>query len=154
MVDSTALTPVAIFALGEVRFALSTHVIERVIRAVEISPMADPPPGMLGVINVHGSVIPVLDIRSHFGVPPREIALSDHFVIVREGDRVVAVVVEAVMDIVAGDSSANRVGVESLAGIPGMERIVVRGEEIVPVHDLSRFLPPEPRKAGELKLVA
>jgi purine-binding chemotaxis protein CheW len=106
------------------------------------------------VINVHGAVIPVLDIRSRFGVPPREVALTDHFVIVREGDRVVAVVVDAVMDIVAADSSANRIGVESLAGIPGMERIVVRGEEIVPVHDLSRFLPPAPPKVGELKLVA
>jgi purine-binding chemotaxis protein CheW len=144
-----------VFALGEVRFALSTDVIDGVVRAVEVSPLADAPEGVIGVINLHGRVIPVLDIRPRFGLPPREIALSDHFVIARTSDRTVAILVDAALDVIPADTSSLRLGMEALTGLGGIERVVMQGEGIVPVQDLNRFLPAaESRKTAELKLVA
>jgi purine-binding chemotaxis protein CheW len=154
MVRSGHSSQVAVFALGEVRFALTTDVIEGVVRAVEVSPLADAPAGVIGVINLHGRIIPVLDIRPRFGLPPREIALSDHFVIARTGDRTVAILVDAAIDVIAADMSGVRLGMEALTGLGGTERVVLQGEEIVPVQDLSRFLPADSRKMAELKLVA
>jgi purine-binding chemotaxis protein CheW len=150
----TASSSLAIFALDDVRFALGAEVIERVVRAVEVSPLADAPPGVLGVINLHGRIISVLDIRPRFGLPSREIRLSDHFVIARAADRQVAILVDATVDVVSAGSATDAVAMDTITGSNGMERVVVQAGEIVPVHDLSRFMPAEPRRAGELKLVA
>jgi len=154
MVNAASSSSLAIFALDGVRFALGAEVIERVVRAVEVSPLADAPPGVLGVINLHGRIIPVLDIRPRFGLPSREICLSDHFVIACAGEREVAILVDAALDVVSAGSATEAVAVDALTGLNGIERVVVQAGEIVPVHDLSRFMPAEPRKAGELKLVA
>jgi purine-binding chemotaxis protein CheW len=154
MVASTASSSLAIFALDDVRFALSAELIERVVRAVEVSPVADAPPGVLGVINLHGRIIPVLDIHPRFGLPSREIRLSDHFVIARADEREVAVLVDAAVDVMPAGSATETVTMDPLAGMNGTERAVVQAGAIVPVHDLSRFMPAESRKSGKLKLVA
>jgi purine-binding chemotaxis protein CheW len=154
MVAPPASTSLAIFALDDVRFALGAELIECVVRAVEVSPLADAPPGVLGVINLHGRIIPVLDIRPRFGLKSREISLSDHFVIARAGEREVAVLVDSALDVMPAGSASETVAMDALAGMNGIERVVVQGGAIVPVQDLSRLMPAESRKAGELKLVA
>jgi purine-binding chemotaxis protein CheW len=154
MIVSPASTSLAIFALDDVRFALGAELIERVVRAVEVSPIADAPPGVLGVINLHGRIIPVLDIRPRFGLPSREISLSDHFVIARAGEREVAVLVDSAVDVISAENAIEPVTMDALAGMNGIQRVVVQAGDIVPVHDLSRLMPAESHKAGELKLVA
>lgn len=54
------------------RYALSLAQVERVIRAVEITPLPQAPEIITGVINVRGRVIPVVDIRKRFRLPVRE----------------------------------------------------------------------------------
>jgi purine-binding chemotaxis protein CheW len=129
-------------------------VIECVVRAVEVTPFADAPPEVLGVVNLHGRIIPVLDIRPRFSLPSREIRLSDHFIIARAEDSEVAILVDAVLEVVSAGSTTDTVAMEGLAGINGVERVLVRAGEIVPVNDLGRFVPAEPQKPGKLKLVA
>ena len=43
---------------------------------------------------------------------------------------------------------------ESLAGLGAVEGMVVQGDEMVPIQDLARLLPPEPGKTTPLKLAA
>ena len=147
---------VVVFALDEVRFALSMNVVERVVRAVEVSPVPDAPPGVIGVINLHGRIIPVFDIRPRFNLAPREIRVSDHLLIAHAGDRDVAVLVDAAVDVVAADDTSVTLAADTLASLGAVEGVVVQGGAIVPIQDLSRFLPSETRKttATELKLVA
>lgn len=154
MANSRQSSSVVIFALGEVRFGLEAEVIERVVRAVEVTPVADAPPGVLGVINLHGRAIMVLDIRPRFGLATRPIELSDHLVIGRAGDRDVAVLVDAAVDVLPTGNSAAVISMDTLAGGDGLARVVVQGGELVPVQELSRLLPAEPRKPAELKLAA
>jgi purine-binding chemotaxis protein CheW len=145
---------VAVFALDQARFGLGTEGIVCVVRAVEVTPLAEAAPGVMGVINLHGRIIPVVDIRPRFGLPSREIRLSDHFVIARAGESEVAILVDAALEVISAGSATDTVAVEALAGMSDVERVLVQEGEIVPVHDPGRFMPAEPRKAGELKLVA
>jgi purine-binding chemotaxis protein CheW len=157
LIMDTAVAPdsVIIFALGDVRFALSTTVVERVVRAVEVSPLADAPPGIIGVINVHGWIIPVLDIRPRFGLPQREVDVNDHMVIAHAGDRRVAVLVDAPVDVVAAGSATVAISMETLARVGGgVEGVMMQGDDIVAIQDLARLLPPEPGKNPPLKLAA
>ena len=65
-----------------------------------------------------------------------------------------AILVDAALDVVSAGSVTETVAMDALAGMNGVERVIMQAGEIVPVQDLSRLMPAEPRKAGELKLVA
>jgi purine-binding chemotaxis protein CheW len=154
MVSVTAPGSVIVFALSEIRFALSTRVIERVVRAVEVSPIADAPEGIIGVINLHGTIVPVLDVRPRFGLTPREVEVDDHFVIARIGERQVAVLVDAPVDVFGADGCAVHATLEPLAGLGTVEGVLVQSGEVVPIQDLARLLPSETEKSSTLKLAA
>jgi len=46
--------------------------VEKVVRAVEITPLPKAPEIVVGVINAQGRILPVLDIRKRFRLPARE----------------------------------------------------------------------------------
>lgn len=134
------------------RYALSLAQVERVIRAVEITPLPQAPEIITGVINVRGRVIPVVDIRKRFRLPVREITLSDQFVIARTSRRLVALVAD---------------GTDGIMELP--EHRVVRAEKILPdleyvegvakldngmilIHDLDTFLSLQEEKTLERAL--
>lgn len=85
-----------VFTLDEQQYALELSCVERIVRAVEITPLPDAPDVVLGVINVEGRVIPVLNTRRRFGLPEREIELQDLFIIVSENGRTFALVADQV----------------------------------------------------------
>lgn len=154
MVSETISDSVVIFALDELRFALSMNAVERVVRAVEISPWPDAPPGVVGMVNVHGRIMPVLDVRPRFGLTPRELRLSDHLVIARTGHGEVAVLVDAAVDVIPACNTTATLSADALPGFGAVEGVMVHGDGIVPIQDLTRFLPAESRKTPELKLAA
>ena len=55
------IAQLVVFRLDERRYALPLAVVERVVRAVDVTPLPKAPPMVLGVIDVHGRVLPVLN---------------------------------------------------------------------------------------------
>ncbi len=90
---------ILIFALDEPRYALYLSAVERVIRAVETTPLPNAPQFVLGVINMQGQVIPVVDIRPCFGMPKRVVTQNDRFILTHTSRRVVALVADSVSEI-------------------------------------------------------
>lgn len=64
-------------------YALDLWEVERIVRAVEVKPLPEVPEHIAGVVDVHGRVLPVVDLRLRFGRPTRPVALSDQFIIAR-----------------------------------------------------------------------
>lgn len=83
--ESDSQEPLVLFLLDEQQFALRLSEVERIIRSVEIRPMPDSVAHIAGVVNMHGEVIPVVDLRVRFGQPSRDIRLEDHFIVARTG---------------------------------------------------------------------
>lgn len=67
--------PVVVLMLDDIRYAVALTSVERVVRAVEITPLPNAPDIVLGVINVQGRVVPVVDIRKRFRLPARAISV-------------------------------------------------------------------------------
>jgi purine-binding chemotaxis protein CheW len=101
-----------------------------------------------GVIDVHGTLVPVLDIRRRFGLPPIPVAPEHHLLIAQAGRRVVALRVDHAIDLV----SVNEDAIESAARVvPGVEfvaGIVKLPDGLTLIHDLDRFLSLE--EAGQV----
>ena len=84
------------FLLDDQRYALHLGVVERVIPAVEITPLPKAPEIVLGLINIRGKIIPTLNIRRRLQLPERETELNDHFIIANTSKRTVALPAESV----------------------------------------------------------
>lgn len=133
-----------LFTLAARRFALPLEVVERSVRIVDITPLPNTLPGIvLGVIDVAGRVIPVINVRKRFGIPERGIAASDLLLIARASAqwsaRTLALWVDAVDGVVQGAAH------DIAAVAPGHETECVSGilrlpDGLVLIHDLGRFL--------------
>jgi purine-binding chemotaxis protein CheW len=131
---------ILLFALDEPRYALYLHAVERIVRAVEITPLPKAPEIVLGVINAQGRVLPVLDIRKRFRLEAREMNLDDRFIIARTARRPVALVADSVVgvhELTEGEMVSAQQALpfaEYLKGVAKLEG------NLVLIHDLEKFL--------------
>ncbi len=135
-----------IFTLDEQRYALHLSAVERVVLVVEVTLLPKAPEIVLGVINMQGRIIPVMNIRKRFRLPEREISLSDQLITARTSSWTVALVVDSVSG-VAERSAQEVIAAEKI--LPGMEYVegAAKLEDgIVFIHDLDRFLSLEEEK--------
>ena len=80
-----------------------THVID-IISAQEVTNVPSTPAYVKGIINLRGSIVPVIDVRLKFNIPERE--YDDHtcFIVVDIDDMQVAIVVDTVDEVVNLDN--------------------------------------------------
>lgn len=88
-----------VFGIEGQRYGLPLAVVQRVLPMVAVSPLPRAPDVALGVINVQGAVVPVLDIRRRFGLPPRDHGPNAHLVVARTTRRTLALPVDAVLGV-------------------------------------------------------
>jgi len=136
-----------VFTFAENRYALNLASVERIVHALEITPLPKAPEIVLGVINIAGRIVPVLDMRKRFRLPEREIQVTDHVVIATTARRRVALLVDSVVGVVES-STAQRIAAEQvLPRMPYVEGIVKLDDGMVLIHDLDAFLSLEEEKA-------
>jgi len=106
--NSNAAMQLLAFRLGDETFAVNVTKAREVLDCIDITRIPQTPPFMLGVINLRGSVVPVIDLRRKFAMPAAE-RTRDTCIIVLEvthddGTLVVGALadsVEEVLDITA-----------------------------------------------------
>lgn len=131
---------ILVFALEEPRFALLLSTVERVIQAVEITQLPQKQPFILGVINFHGQVIPVLDIRSCFGMLAHEIQLNDQFILAHTSNRLIALVADTVIGVLEIDSQMLVITDQEFPGVSYIHGLAKVKSDLVLLCDLDQFL--------------
>ena len=129
-----------VFALDVQKYALYLPAVERVVSAAKVTPLPKAPDIVLGVINIQGKVIPVVNIRKRFGLPERKIDLSDQFIIAHTSRRTVSLVVDTVSGIFEPEGEKI---INSEKITPGMEYVdgVIKLEDgMILIHDIDKFL--------------
>lgn len=132
-----------IFVLDGQQFALPLLMVERVVRAVAVTPLPKAPAVVLGIIDFHGEIVPVMDIRVRLGLPPRLIALSDQFVIARTPDRHIAFVVEEILDVAEWRDEDRVPADELVSGIEFLDGVLRNREGMILMYDPGAFFLPE-----------
>lgn len=136
-----------VFHLDAQRYALPIDSVERILRAVEVTPLPGAPAIVIGAINVQGSVLPVLSIRRRFGLTQREIRPSDQFVLARAAGRRVALVIDDVQEVIEHTNGATVDPAQITSGV-GQFRGVLRLEDgLVLIYDLEQLLAPDEASA-------
>ena len=91
------------FALGQEEFGLPVLKVREIIKIMTVTTVPQVPPHVRGVINLRGTVIPVIDLRLKFGMPEVEASAHTCIVVVqveRAGRRVMlGIIVDHVSEV-------------------------------------------------------
>ncbi len=87
------------FQLDDETYGIDVMQIREVLRSPEISPVPGAPAYVLGIINLRGNVVAIIDTRNRFSLPPREVDDSSRILILEAGDYVVGFLVDSVSEV-------------------------------------------------------
>ena len=107
--------------------------------AVEVTPLPDAPDTILGLINVQGQIMPVVNVRRRLGLPEREVELSDRLSILHVLFGQPPLLVDAVSGVVEPEGQEVITAEKILPGAGCVGEVAKLAEEIVLVQDLDAF---------------
>jgi purine-binding chemotaxis protein CheW len=84
---------------GEI-YGINVMQVQEVLRYTEIAAVPGAPSYVLGIINLRGNVVTVLDTRDRFGLSPAEVTEQTRIVIIEAGKHVIGILVDAVAEVV------------------------------------------------------
>ena len=87
------------FRLGDEIYGINVMQIREVLRHSEITPVPGAPDYVLGIINLRGNVVTVIDTRKRFGLAPGDIDDQSRIVIVEVDSQVIGMLVDSVADV-------------------------------------------------------
>lgn len=134
------MAPLLLFSLDDLRFALPLEQVREMVRAVAITPLSGAPGVVEGIVDIRGTVMPVLDLRARFGLPRRPVALTDHMILAESGAREVILRVDRVLepyDVGEELMTPAPQGDPAFAHLAGVARLA---DGLVLIQDLERFM--------------
>ena len=144
---SQTTLPILLARIDGTQVGFSASAVIEIVRAVAIAPLSGAPGIIEGAINLHGRIVPVVDIRQRLALPALALAPEQYQIALQTSDRLIAVRVDDVEDLIEVDESS----LESPASLsPVLQRF--QGIAAVPsgalvIHDVDAFLTQAEREA-------
>lgn len=129
-----------LFGIEGLRYALPLERVERVAQAVAVTPLPDGPDAVLGVVDLHGRIVPVVDLRRRLGHPSRNVRLDDSMVVADTAFRKVIFFADTVEGVVEAPESVTTMGRDVAPGLELVQGVMRVGEDLILIHDLDRVL--------------
>lgn len=145
-VDNTYLT----FQVGGEEYAVPVTYVTEIVRLQKSFAVPDVPSFIKGVINLRGKVIPLLDVRSRFGLPQTEYTDLTVIIVLEVGDACTGLVVDGVSEVleITPEQIEPRPRWKSSTGGANMISGVGKRETSVTfLLDVGALLDAEPRQA-------
>lgn len=101
--DSESNDPVlqwVTFKLAGEKYGINVMQVQEVLRYTEIAPVPGAPPYVVGIINLRGNVVSVIDTRSRFALPSEEVTDNTRIVIIEADTHVIGILVDSVAEVV------------------------------------------------------
>ena len=138
------------FRLAEEIYGINVMQVQEVLRMTEIAPVPGAPSSVLGIINLRGNVVTVVDTRELFGLMREEATEQTRVMIVECNKNIVGLLVDSVAEVVNLqntdiDSPPNIGNDESSKYIQG---IYSKNGDVLILVDLNRLLSPDANFIG------
>ena len=82
------------FVIGDEEYAIPILSIQEIIKPFVWTRVPQVPKYVLGVFNLRGSVIPLIDLRTKFGLPTKKQNEETRFIVMRHGEDVAGFVID------------------------------------------------------------
>ena len=91
------------FILGNEEYGIEILKVQEIKSWGPFTPIPNAPEYVLGVINLRGAIVPIVDLRSRFGLPPQEYTTTTAIIIVHtevdDQPRIIGLVVDQVSEV-------------------------------------------------------
>jgi purine-binding chemotaxis protein CheW len=87
------------FVVGDVFYAVDISVVQEIVNPLPVTPLPHTPLEVTGVADYRGEVVPVINLRVRFGLPPVEPTRSTKWIILNGGTSRMGIVVDAVTEV-------------------------------------------------------
>lgn len=130
------------FRLAEEIYGINVMQVQEVLRMTEIAPVPGAPNSVLGIINLRGNVVTVVDARELFGLPRNENTDQTRIMIVEINKLIVGLLVDSVAEVVniqnSDIDSAPSIGNEDSSRY--IQGVYSKSGEILILVDLNRLM--------------
>ncbi len=92
-----------VFKLNEEEYGLNINNVKEIIRLANITPVPQAPEFVLGVLNIRGKILPVIDLKKRFLMEETEITPSVRIIIVEVKDLKVGLKVDSASEVISID---------------------------------------------------
>lgn len=134
-----AATSLLIFTIEGIRIAVDLQFVERVVRAAALTAIPGAPDTVMGMLNLNGTPVPIVNLRKKLNLGDRELDTNDEIVIFKRGHALLGAVVDDVED-VKQVKNTDMTPVAREADLPHLIGTVNLLNGIVLVHNIENFL--------------
>ena len=142
---------VLVFVLGSEEYAVDILKVQEIRGYDKVTPIPRAPAFLKGIVNLRGTIVPVIDLRVKFGLADPRYDATTVMIVLRIGPRVIGVVVDGVSDtlgLAAGDvKPAPSMG--ALVDTSYLGGLAAKDGRMILLLDIERFL-----SGAELNLLA
>jgi purine-binding chemotaxis protein CheW len=148
------------FSVGTEEYGVDILRVQEIKGQTAITPIPNAPASIKGVMNLRGTVVPVIGLRETFGMEPRVYDKFSVIIVMTVGPRAVGVLVDAVSDVVnlklsdieLAPEFGNRIDMSLIEGMArsGDKFIIILAIEkvVAGVNIKTEAGPPAPAEAG------
>lgn len=135
---------IIVFTLGDETYGAEINQIREIIKITDITPVPKAPPAVLGVIDLRGKIVPIIDLKEEFGLEKSLPADINLIIITETEGKLAGLKVDAVTEVLKIDSSSiEEAPVVSINGdlkdaFFGMVKI---NENLIILVDLKKVIP-------------
>lgn len=130
------------FRLDNETYGINVMQVQEVLRHTEIAPVPGAPSYVLGIINLRGNVVTVIDTRQRFGLTPAPITDNTRIVIIEADKQVVGILVDSVAEVVylrqSEIETAPNVGTDESAKF--IQGVCNKNNELLILVDLEKMM--------------
>lgn len=134
-----------VFKLAEEEYAVSILQVQEIKRMTEITRVPHTPEYLKGVLNLRGSVLPVIDLKKRLELPQKEYTEDTRIIIVKTNDIAVGLIVDAVSEVTAVRSEqieppqavSGNIGENYISGVAKLENrllILLKLDELIGIQ--------------------
>ncbi|MEP1519082.1 MULTISPECIES: chemotaxis protein CheW [Ascidiaceihabitans] len=149
-VETSVPSELLTFRLGDQEYSLDIMCVREIRGWTRTTPLPHAPKHMKGVINLRGTVLPVMDLAERLGMESREHTERNVIIVVKHKDSMTGLLVDAVSDIIALTESdlqpPPEMSTSSQAGV--IKALTLLDERMIRVLDLSNIIELEKSEAA------
>ena len=139
---STETVQIVSFALGKEEYGVDIAQVQEINRMVAITHVPRAPHFMEGVINLRGQLIPIIDLRTRFGMPRAEQTKNTRIVVTEIGGKRVGMVVDSVSEVLRVPSEQIEDAPDMITGVDTeyIRGVGKLGDRLIILLDLGRVI--------------
>ncbi len=131
--------------VGDRSYVIDIHSVREIRGWTNVTPIPDSPPAVIGIVNLRGAIVPIVDVRVCFGDAPTRADRSNVVVIVAIDEHLVGLLVDAVSDIITVAQSAlqDMPTIDASGGPRIVPEVINHEDRLLGVIDLARLVDAE-----------